>query len=65
MFYLNFQEPWDDKEKQIRMSSPYGHLPNWRLLSVIVKSGDDLRQELMATQLLQVSERQEEREREK
>lgn len=37
------------------MSSPYGHLPNWKLLSAIVKSGDDLRQELMATQLLQVS----------
>lgn len=47
------------------MSSPYGHLPNWRLLSVIVKSGDDLRQELMATQLLQVREREEEGDRER
>lgn len=55
LFFVKSQEPWDDKEKQIRMSSPYGHLPNWKLLSVIVKSGDDLRQELMATQLLQVS----------
>lgn len=36
------------------MSSPYGHLSNWRLLSAIVKCGDDLRQELMATQLLEV-----------
>lgn len=48
------QEPWHEKEKQIRESSPYGHLSNWRLLSAIVKCGDDLRQELMATQLLHV-----------
>lgn len=48
------KEPWDEKEQQIRNSSPYGHLANWRLLSAIVKCGDDLRQELMATQLLQV-----------
>lgn len=53
-FFFNFQEPWHEKELQIRESSPYGHLQNWRLLSAIVKSGDDLRQELMATQLLQV-----------
>lgn len=48
------QEPWHEKERQIRESSPYGHLSNWRLLSAIVKCGDDLRQELMATQLLEV-----------
>ncbi|KAL5290760.1 PI4KB family protein [Megaselia abdita] len=47
------KEPWDEKEKQIRESSPYGHLTNWRLLSCIVKCGDDLRQELMATQILE------------
>ena len=38
------KEPWSDKVKRIRESSPYGHLPTWRLLSVIVKCGDDLRQ---------------------
>ncbi|EDO64557.1 AGAP007512-PA [Anopheles gambiae str. PEST] len=48
------KEPWHEKEKQIRNSSPYGHLQSWRLLSAIVKCGDDLRQELMATQLLQM-----------
>ncbi|XP_017057965.1 pneumococcal serine-rich repeat protein [Drosophila ficusphila] len=48
------KEPWHEKEKLIRESSPYGHLSNWRLLSAIVKCGDDLRQELMATQLLQM-----------
>ncbi|KAI4895295.1 hypothetical protein NFI96_011135, partial [Prochilodus magdalenae] len=38
--------------RRIREASPYGHLPNWRLLSVIVKCGDDLRQELLAFQVL-------------
>jgi len=38
--------------RRIRESSPYGHLANWKLLSVIVKCGDDLRQELLAYQVL-------------
>lgn len=46
------KEPWEDKVQRIRESSPYGHLPNWRLTSVIVKCGDDLRQELMVYQVL-------------
>ncbi|EEZ97712.1 phosphatidylinositol 4-kinase beta isoform X2 [Tribolium castaneum] len=48
------KEPWHDKERRIRECSPYGHLTSWTLLSVIVKCGDDLRQELMASQLLQM-----------
>lgn len=55
MYSSVLQEPWHEKERQIRDSSPYGHLSNWRLLSAIVKCGDDLRQELMATQLLEVN----------
>lgn len=46
------KEPWQEKMKRIRESSPYGHLSNWKLLSVIVKCGDDLRQELLAFQVL-------------
>lgn len=46
------KEPWQEKVGRIREGSPYGHLPNWRLLSVIVKCGDDLRQELLAFQVL-------------
>lgn len=38
--------------RRIREASPYGHLPNWKLQSVIVKCGDDLRQELLAYQVL-------------
>ncbi|XP_045076123.1 phosphatidylinositol 4-kinase beta-like [Coregonus clupeaformis] len=33
------KEPWQEKVRRIREGSPYGHLPNWRLLSVIVKCG--------------------------
>ena len=46
------KEPWEEKVGRIRDSSPYGHLPNWKLLSVIIKCGDDLRQELLAYQVL-------------
>ncbi|XP_011603496.1 phosphatidylinositol 4-kinase beta isoform X2 [Takifugu rubripes] len=46
------KEPWEEKVRRIREGSPYGHLPTWRLLSVIVKCGDDLRQELLAFQVL-------------
>jgi phosphatidylinositol 4-kinase len=45
-------EPWEEKQRRIKESSPYGNLPGWKLLPVIVKTGDDLRQELLAYQLL-------------
>ncbi|KAJ1065338.1 hypothetical protein K5549_014343 [Capra hircus] len=50
---VDLKEPWQEKVWCIRGGSPYGHLPNWRLLSVIVKCGDDLRQELLAFQVLE------------
>lgn len=40
------------KKERIRKNSPYGHLPNWQLISVIVKQGADLRQEQFAIQLI-------------
>ncbi|CAF93846.1 unnamed protein product, partial [Tetraodon nigroviridis] len=46
------KEPWREKVRRISEASPYGHLLNWRLLPVIVKCGDDLRQELLAYQVL-------------
>ncbi|XP_074656032.1 phosphatidylinositol 4-kinase beta-like isoform X2 [Tubulanus polymorphus] len=51
------KEPWEEKMRRIRESSPYGHLPNWRLMSVIIKCGDDLRQELLAYQVLKQLQR--------
>lgn len=47
-----FSEDWDAKMNRIRATSPYGHLPSWQLLSVIVKQGADLRQEQLACQLI-------------
>ncbi|KAG0262423.1 Phosphatidylinositol 4-kinase pik1alpha (PI4-kinase)(PtdIns-4-kinase) [Actinomortierella ambigua] len=47
-----FAEEWEDKMERIRRTSPYGHLPSWQLLSVIVKQGADLRQEQLACQLI-------------
>ncbi|XP_076307959.1 phosphatidylinositol 4-kinase beta-like isoform X1 [Tachypleus tridentatus] len=46
------KEPWEDKVRRVQESSPYSHLTGWQLLAVIVKCGDDLRQELMAYQIL-------------
>lgn len=57
------KEPWEEKEARVREASPYGHLASWRLLSVIVKCGDDLRQELLASQLLTMLQRIWEQER--
>lgn len=44
---------WSSKVASIRSTSPYGNDPRWRLVSAIVKSGDDLRQEKLAVQLIE------------
>ncbi|XP_077989707.1 phosphatidylinositol 4-kinase beta-like [Glandiceps talaboti] len=46
------KEPFEEKKRRIQEASPYGHLPNWHLLSVIIKCGDDLKQELLGFQIL-------------
>jgi hypothetical protein len=40
------------QEKRIRKQSIFGHLKTWKLLRIIVKAGDDLRQEQFAMQLI-------------
>ncbi|KAI8619909.1 hypothetical protein BC830DRAFT_1078219 [Chytriomyces sp. MP71] len=52
-----FKESWDAKCARIRAGSPFGHNPTWRMVSVIVKSGSDLRQEVLALQLIKEMER--------
>ncbi|KAI6099873.1 kinase-like protein [Pisolithus croceorrhizus] len=47
-----FSESWAAKKSRIRHASPYGHLANWDCISVIVKTGGDLRQEQVAVQLI-------------
>lgn len=49
----SFREDWAVKEERIRRQSLFGHLSGWRLISVVVKSGADMRQEQLACQLLQ------------
>ena len=49
-----FGEAWETKKERIRKSSPYGWMKNWDLVSVIVKTGADLRQEAFACQLIRV-----------
>lgn len=43
---------WSRKVEAIKSASPYGNDPRWHLVSAIVKSGDDLRQEKLAVQLI-------------
>ncbi|KAG9138366.1 hypothetical protein Leryth_001555 [Lithospermum erythrorhizon] len=45
-------ELWEVKRERIRKASVHGHLPGWDLRSLIVKSGDDCRQEHLAVQLI-------------
>ena len=47
-----FPERWKEKEAAIAPTSLYSHLPGWRLVPVIVKANDDLRQEQFVSQLL-------------
>ncbi|XP_072939577.1 phosphatidylinositol 4-kinase beta isoform X2 [Epargyreus clarus] len=49
---LALKESWESKLARMKQSSPYGYLTGWRLLGCIVKVGDDLRQEMLAAQLL-------------
>ena len=47
-----FRESWYAKQERIRAASAYGRHPGWRLLPVLVKANDDLRQEQLASQLI-------------
>lgn len=52
-----FGEAWHLKKERIRKTSPYGWMKNWDVVSVIVKTGADLRQEAFACQLIQVCDK--------
>eukprot|EP01127_Copromyxa_protea_P016481 TRINITY_DN4905_c0_g1_i1.p1 TRINITY_DN4905_c0_g1~~TRINITY_DN4905_c0_g1_i1.p1 ORF type:complete len:898 (-),score=130.86 TRINITY_DN4905_c0_g1_i1:44-2737(-) len=47
-----FGTSWNLRKEKMRKASPYGHLENWDVLSLIVKGGDDLRQEQLAMQII-------------
>lgn len=48
-----FKEDWKAKTERLRRSSIYGSHPGWRLLPILIKSNDDLRQEQLMSQLIQ------------
>ncbi len=45
------------RDKSFQQASPFGHLPGWRLERFIVKSGDDVRQEVLAMQIITLVDR--------
>lgn len=47
-----FKEDWATKQKRLRLKSAFGSHPQWRLLPILIKSNDDLRQEQLASQLI-------------
>lgn len=47
------QETWSNKIKRYRKESPYSKLKSWGIKTLLLKSSDDLRQEYLASQLLQ------------
>lgn len=49
-----FGHPWHATVHNFALLSPDSHLPNWDMLSVIYKAGDDCRQEALAMQLINV-----------
>ncbi|KAA8491352.1 Phosphatidylinositol 4-kinase [Porphyridium purpureum] len=52
MQFVVYGELWEDRERRVLASSPFGKLPNVHLSAFIVKAGDDLRQEQLAIQLI-------------
>jgi phosphatidylinositol 4-kinase len=49
-----FKETSLEQDARIKKNSPFGHLKTWKLLRVIVKSNDDVRQEQFAMQCISV-----------
>ncbi|EPY18628.1 phosphatidylinositol 4-kinase [Strigomonas culicis] len=52
-----FGESAEERHARIRRESPWGAHPNWSMNSMIVKAGDDLRQEELALQLIYMFDR--------
>lgn len=47
-----FLEISKEMDERVRQNSPFRYLRTWRLLKMIVKSNDDVRQEQFAMQLI-------------
>lgn len=47
-----FGETSQEQKARLRDRSPFGHFRTWNIIRIIVKSGDDLKQEQLAMQLI-------------
>lgn len=47
-----FSETFEQQSERLRSQSIFGSLKTWKILKIIVKSGDDMRQEQFAMQLI-------------
>ena len=47
-----FGRQWNEKCREIREASPYGHVKGWRLASFILKAGEDIRREAFVMQII-------------
>ncbi|KDD76212.1 phosphatidylinositol 3- and 4-kinase, partial [Helicosporidium sp. ATCC 50920] len=47
-----YGEAWEARRERMRLASPHGSRAGWDIRCVVVKSGDDCRQELLAMQLI-------------
>lgn len=45
-------ERWEARKQRIRDTSPYSLFPSWTVTAVVAKGGDDVRQELVAAQMI-------------
>lgn len=43
---------WEYKQEVLKRDSPYSEFPSYRIRQLIVKGGDDLRQEMVAMQII-------------
>ena len=43
---------WEYKQESFKKESPYSHFPSYRIRQMILKGGDDLRQEMVAMQII-------------
>ncbi|EFN58631.1 hypothetical protein CHLNCDRAFT_34245 [Chlorella variabilis] len=50
-----YGERWASRKGRVQTASPHGRRPGWDLRCVIVKTGDDCRQELLAMQLIRAA----------
>ncbi|KAF4661521.1 Phosphatidylinositol 4-kinase beta [Perkinsus chesapeaki] len=47
-------EPFSVKKERLRRQSVYGNLRSWNCIEIMVKGGDDVRQEVLAGQLVRI-----------